>query len=242
MNHLFLVRYPEEPLQVPEKGKLTIGHADDNDIVLPEPRVSRKHASIEFKKHHYLLSDLGSSNGTFLNSSRLTKNSPVKLQNWDKIRVASAVFTARIVEDKMEIMDEFKELRSRAQCLVTEKYDLSELLNEESQPGFAGDLAHLCPVEIFQMIESGEKTGILEMRTPVGEATFALCRGHICKAAFNQKTGEEAVYDILNVNQGTFVFTPEDVQPDNPEITMSITFLLIEGCRRLDEEAMGVSQ
>jgi pSer/pThr/pTyr-binding forkhead associated (FHA) protein len=92
---------------------------------------------IEFKKGNYLLSDLGSSNGTFLNSSRLTKNSPVKLQNWDKIRILPRqCFTARIVEDKMEIMDEFKELRSRAQCLVTEKFDLSELLNEESQPGF----------------------------------------------------------------------------------------------------------
>jgi hypothetical protein len=239
MSNLFLVRYPDKPVQVQNKGKCTIGRTDDNAIVLHESRVSRKHAAIEFVKPNYVIVDLGSSNGTFLNTTKLCGSQGAILQNWDKIRIASAVYTARIVEKQAEIMDEFKELRSRVQREVTEIINLNELWNLEQQPGFAGDLSHLCPVDLFQMLETGGKTGILSMQTPAGEAQFTVCNGHIVLASFNDKTGEEAVYDILDHNQGSFTFTPQNLEIENPEITMSVTFLLIEGCRRLDEAAMG---
>jgi pSer/pThr/pTyr-binding forkhead associated (FHA) protein len=241
MSNLFLVRYPDKPIQIPNKGKITIGRTDDNDIVLHESRVSRKHASIEFKKPSYVLSDLGSSNGTFLNNVKISSPQTVSLQNWDKIRIASAVYTARIVEKQSEIMDEFKELRSRAHLEVTQLININELWNPDSQPGFGGDLAHLCPVELFQMIEAGGKSGTLLLQTANGEGTFTICNGHIANALFNQKHGEEAVYDILTFNQGSFTFTPRNIMDENPEIAMSITFLLIEGCRRLDEAAMNAS-
>ncbi|MBN2035126.1 MAG: FHA domain-containing protein [Chitinispirillaceae bacterium] len=241
MSNLFLVRYPEKPVQVPTRKRMTFGRTDDNDIVLHEARVSRKHAAIEYKKPYFVLIDLGSSNGTFLNNVKLSAPQSAALQNWDKIRIASAVFTARIVEKQSEIMDEFKELRSRAQREVTEIINLKELWNQENAPGFAGDLAHLCPVELFQMIESGGKSGIISMQTPSGEGTFTLSNGHLAEASFNNKDGEEAVYDVLNQNQGSFTFSPQTITIDNPQITMSITFLLIEGCRRLDEAAMDTS-
>jgi hypothetical protein len=240
MSNLFLIHYPDKPIQIPNKGKITIGRTTDNDIVLPEARVSRKHASIEFKKPSYVLSDLGSSNGTFLNNMKLCPPQTVALQNWDKIRIASAVYTARIVEKQSEITDEFKELQSRAHMEATQRINLNELWNPASQPGFGGDLAHLCPVELFQMIEAGGKSGTLVLHTVTGEGTFTICNGHIANAFFNQKTGEEAVYDVLTFNHGSFTFTPQNIMIENPEITMSITFLLIDGCRLLDEAAMNV--
>jgi pSer/pThr/pTyr-binding forkhead associated (FHA) protein len=241
MSNLYLVRYPEKPIQVSTKKPMTFGRTDDNDIVLHEARVSRKHAAIEYKKPYFVLIDLGSSNGTFLNNVKICAPQSAALQNWDKIRIASAVFTARIVEKQSEIMDEFKALRSRAQREVTEIINLKELWNQENQPGFAGDLAHLCPVELLQMVESGGKSGIISLQTQSGEGIFSICNGHIAFASFNGKSGEEAVYDVLTQNKGTFTFTPQNIQTDNPEITMSITFLLIEGCRRLDEAAMDQS-
>ncbi len=240
MSNLFLVRYPEEPLKVPGKGKICIGRTDDNDIVLHEPRASRKHASIQFVKPHYVLCDLGSSNGTYLNNTRLLENSPAILQNWDKIRIASAVFTIRIVEDQAEIMNEFKELRSRMHTMATEIINLREIWNQDNQPGFGGDLAHLCPVELFQMIESGTKSGILEMKTSSGEGSYTICDGQIANARFNDLIGEEAVYAVLNINQGTFTFKPDFIRVENPQINTRITFLLMEGCRRMDEEAMNM--
>ena len=48
-------------------GQTTIGSAPDSDIVLGDQTVSAHHASIRYKDGRFILSDLDSSNGTFLN-------------------------------------------------------------------------------------------------------------------------------------------------------------------------------
>jgi hypothetical protein len=48
-------------------GQNTIGSAPDADIVLRDTAISGKHASLRYKDHKFFLTDLDSSNGTFLN-------------------------------------------------------------------------------------------------------------------------------------------------------------------------------
>jgi pSer/pThr/pTyr-binding forkhead associated (FHA) protein len=60
------------------KSEITIGRDPSNDIVINEAEVSRKHARLFFQDETYLLEDLGSTNGTFVNGQRLT--SPQNLQ------------------------------------------------------------------------------------------------------------------------------------------------------------------
>jgi len=51
-----------------------IGRSLDNDIVLEDPTVSRKHAVLKvFDNNSIFLNDLDSSNGTFINSERITE-------------------------------------------------------------------------------------------------------------------------------------------------------------------------
>jgi len=49
------------------KTLLSIGRGLDNDLVIDDPRVSRHHSQITFRHSHYLLRDLRSTNGTFVN-------------------------------------------------------------------------------------------------------------------------------------------------------------------------------
>ncbi len=49
------------------KTLLAIGRGLDNDLVIDDPRVSRHHAQVTFRHSHYLLRDLRSTNGTFIN-------------------------------------------------------------------------------------------------------------------------------------------------------------------------------
>lgn len=244
-NNLFLVRYPEEPIPVSAKGKTTLGRAVENDILLTEPRVSRKHAEIEWLKFQkgYCICDLGSSNGTYLNNERLPAKRPHFLNDWDKIRIASAVFTVRIVGNSSAIMNEFKELRARDQCDVTQIINVSDLAAlHGATPGFSGELAHLCPVELFQMLETGYKSGILSLKTTMGEGAFSISNGRVVSARFNDKTGETAVYETLKFNSGAFNFSPKEIKAENPEITVTTTMLLMEGCRLLDEASVAASR
>jgi hypothetical protein len=53
------------------KHKVTIGADSSNDMVLSDPQVSRKHALIRRRSGRYLLTDLDSTNGTFVNGRRV---------------------------------------------------------------------------------------------------------------------------------------------------------------------------
>jgi len=66
-----------------------LGRDEDADITIEDNRVSRHHCSIKLENGAFVLSDLGSSNGTFVNGQ---KTDIKTLENGDRIQVGSAVF------------------------------------------------------------------------------------------------------------------------------------------------------
>jgi pSer/pThr/pTyr-binding forkhead associated (FHA) protein len=76
---------PDEGASVPLSGGMTMmGRAALNDVVLEEPGVSRQHAGIRGDAEGYWIADLGSRNGTYVNSERLGAD-PRRLRNFDRI-------------------------------------------------------------------------------------------------------------------------------------------------------------
>lgn len=69
-----------------EKPVLLIGRDEDCDVVVPDRRVSRKHASISLQGEGYILKDLGSRNGTFINGQEL--QGARALQDGDEVQLA----------------------------------------------------------------------------------------------------------------------------------------------------------
>jgi len=57
------------PLEAPE---ITIGRENTNIISINDVEVSRRHARMELQGASYLIQDLGSTNGTFVNGQRVT--------------------------------------------------------------------------------------------------------------------------------------------------------------------------
>jgi predicted component of type VI protein secretion system len=64
----------------------TVGRDPGNDIILRDPKVSRHHAEIVFERGFFVLHDLASANGSFVNGKRirvapLTHGSRLRLGN-----------------------------------------------------------------------------------------------------------------------------------------------------------------
>ena len=71
-------------------GDLTlIGRSSDNDIVLEDPYVSRSHCMIGKVLGRYIISDRGSSNGTFLNGRCVSDDDMALLGSGDEIKIGN---------------------------------------------------------------------------------------------------------------------------------------------------------
>lgn len=68
-----------------------VGRAQTNTVILGDATVSRKHARIRLEEDDFVLYDLGSANGTFLNGTRI--NQPIVIKDGDTIRFGEVEFT-----------------------------------------------------------------------------------------------------------------------------------------------------
>ncbi|HAS45900.1 MAG TPA: hypothetical protein DCS93_35790 [Microscillaceae bacterium] len=69
------------------KPKIFIGRAQENDVMIPVQTVSGQHATITIENGSFYLTDLGSTNGTFVNGSRVSKTI---LKSGDMIKLGAA--------------------------------------------------------------------------------------------------------------------------------------------------------
>ena len=68
---------------------ISIGRDTSQMIVLDDPFISRRHARIEKKKDHYVLKDMSSRNGTFLNGNKIFS---ALLKDQDRIQIGKTEF------------------------------------------------------------------------------------------------------------------------------------------------------
>ncbi len=59
------------------------------DIKIADPAVSRRHAELSFRDGQWILQDMNSSNGTFVNGRRIDR--PVHLRHEDRIRIGATI-------------------------------------------------------------------------------------------------------------------------------------------------------
>lgn len=77
------------------EGVTVIGRADDVDLQLPLPSLSRRHAKIVVRALEAELEDLGSRHGSWRGGRRV--DAPVQLVSGDEIRLGSATLVYRLV-------------------------------------------------------------------------------------------------------------------------------------------------
>ena len=69
------------------QATITIGRQADNAIVLADQQVSRHHASLSWQGGTYVVQDLGSANGTFINDRQISGLQ--RLRNGDVLRLGN---------------------------------------------------------------------------------------------------------------------------------------------------------
>jgi pSer/pThr/pTyr-binding forkhead associated (FHA) protein len=89
-----------------EGATASIGRLESNDICIKEQHVSRQHAVINYRDGIFMITDLGSANGVFVNGNRTTE--PFPLAHGDEIRLYVPVmhFSAIVSEEEQRMATE----------------------------------------------------------------------------------------------------------------------------------------
>ncbi|MFH1831159.1 MAG: sigma 54-interacting transcriptional regulator [Pseudomonadota bacterium] len=83
-----------------DKNLIKVGKRGTNDLILTDKAVSRNHFEIEYQADSFLLRDLGSTNGTYLNGSRVKE---AYLAPGDIIKVGNSTLEFMAFDEKVQI-------------------------------------------------------------------------------------------------------------------------------------------
>src|SRR6186997_2596850 len=80
-----------------DKSEITIGRVQGNDVILPKGNVSKRHSRIVLKDGRFIVVDLKSTNGTYVNGRKIT--SPLVVKPGDKIYIGDFILSVEQTGD-----------------------------------------------------------------------------------------------------------------------------------------------
>ena len=173
-----------------------IGRREDCDLRIPLGEVSRKHCRILRDGDSLKLEDLGSSNGTFLNGSRVQE---ALLSPGDTIQVGPVVFVLQV--DGVPSDDELSPVQMQSDAAGVLGDDEGPMLEGESLEALADDELGETPADPAVAGRNGAGSaatkrhtnggGEIEELTPVGDNE---------DAALDALMGDDANLEELNID------------------------------------------
>lgn len=206
---------------------LSIGRATDNQLVLEDAGISRRHALVEATPRGLVLRDLGSTYGVHLNGVPITEH-PV--QHGDCVQVGRFVF--HVVGGDRAAAAQWHSVHS-ATVEQTATVDDTKPL-----PGsvMRGELSVVDLPTLLQMLINQRRSGQLVLRESGRRfGVMHLLDGRPIHAETSAGvTGVDAFHALLAASRGQFVFQV-GIEPPPATIDTGATELMLEGCRRLAE-------
>jgi transcriptional regulator with PAS, ATPase and Fis domain len=132
--------------------ELTIGRDVSNPVCVPEQAVSRQHARIAFDGRRWILTDLGSRNGTMVDGVYTTE---IELQHLHEIRIGDAIF--KYVESGAERYAPYRidgSMAGERRAKV-----LRELVGGSQMDAIAAEIERIAPTELSCVVLGETGTG-----------------------------------------------------------------------------------
>jgi len=213
------------------EGTCRIGRAEESDVFVPDVGVSRCHADIRWEGDAFVIADLGSANGTFVNGERVTER---VLAHGDEIRVGPLTLGFRVEE--ADGVDASRRARTRHVRELDTAVSRSPFAR-----GIAGGLADVPISEVVQLLERARKTGRLRVGRAGWRGSLSFREGRIVTAEWadpdgGRLAGSEAAYALLALEEGDFDFIAEAVL-EEASMAQPVQALLLETMRRADESS-----
>ena len=212
---------PLPPVELARQAENVIGRSPGCRFPVSNADASRRHTALVWREGGFVVRDLGSTNGTFVNGERV--ESERELESGDRIEIGSTVITFCEVEGDLQQL-----LRGPSNEVTIVRSSASE------QQVFEGALDEIPIFAVLQILETGQKSGRLSLSGPEGEAALFIDHGTPTHARTERASGLDAALELVGREQGRFSFEVGSALPERT-LDLSMTQLLLEGTRLLDE-------
>ncbi|HTO69322.1 MAG TPA: FHA domain-containing protein [Myxococcota bacterium] len=212
---------PLAPLELERDKRVAIGRGRDCELPLFSDSASRRHAEVYAEGEEFLVRDLGSKNGTFVNGEAVA--APRALRPGDRIGIGANTITFCRVDASFT---GFLSDPAGHETMVIARAIAREV--------FRGDLAEMPAFVVLQMLEMGHKSGVLEISADDGLVRIWLGDGQPLDAESEKARGVDAALAVVGLSSGAFRFVA-NVDAPARTIDIAMTELLLEGSRLFDE-------
>lgn len=207
---------------------LVIGRGNDVQVVLAEDMVSRRHARISFRTDHFVIEDLSSTNGTFINGEKITN---AKLREGDRVLIGTSIL--KVVSADAAKQSTMEQVVPRSAPMST-----AQRRSTSAVRGMTGSLEEIPLPDLLQLLGTSRKSGVLVLRTDQDFGRVYMRSGLVHFATINDQleiAPGKCLFRMLTWNRGQFDLEPADQKHfDNP-LDLSVQAALMEGMRQLDE-------
>ena len=218
-----------------EMGELVIGRSSDLDMVLIEDMVSRKHAKITLAPGQITISDLGSTNGTFVNGEKVKRS---RLKEGDRILIGTSILKLVGVARQAGAAIDVKQAQQHL--------DRAAAAQEKKTGGrtaVQGRLEEVPLVDLLQLLSTSKKTGAIVIKGYRGGRVH-LRGGKVVSAVIDADPTlppKKALYRMVTWTQGGFEFVPQEgeLPPMPNEIAEGTEQLVMEAMHQADEMGRG---
>ncbi len=193
----------------------TIGRTPDNDIVLPQPQVSSRHAILHVQGTQLALEDRGSANGTFVRGQRLSPGQRVPVQNGEKVFIGPMPLLIQVFDNEVAVVVEDQAQWEGRPLYEIEAWDLVMQVPDRDNPG---ELKTLLDHVSFKALPGD----LIALMGPsgAGKTTLLLTlNGYLPPTAGQVRINGEDLYAIYDALRGSIGYVPQD-DIVHPELTV----------------------
>ncbi len=219
-------KYQGGEYPLPDEGELLVGRASELDLVLAEDMVSRKHAKMALQGSVFSITDLGSTNGTFVNGEKIKR---ADLKRGDRILIGTSILKV-VDQTELAIHDpDSAHAKSRMQELGARPQTTSTM---------SGDLSDVPLPDLLQLFATNKKGGALALAGELHGCIY-IKQGQVQFATITEDTDLKpfkAFCRMVAWDHGTFQLDAYDETTTFAETFKESTeSLLIEALRQCDE-------
>ena len=178
------------------------------------------------------LSEMGV--GDIFGEMSLLSGEPVTTTIHSREKTSLATLSSK---DFKHVLNRYPVLQVFFYRMLVERAQANTMRAGTISSGMTGRLSEINPVELFQLINSSQKTGKVLLTFEDGNAVVAFDEGELVDSRYKDLSGKDAFFSLLAKSDGNFTYTSglSDEEKNLPVIG-GFMGLIMEGMQRMDEK------